>query len=63
MNEAERVSLIIDRYVRNEGDRIELKKTLTPQIIQFLLRWDSYKEMVMEDRIIEIVMKKDAGGL
>jgi len=58
MNEAERVALIVDRYVRNERDREELKKTLTPAIVQFLLRWDSDKEMVMEERIIEIVMKK-----
>jgi hypothetical protein len=58
MNEAERVSLIIDKYIRNENDRVEMKKTLTPLIIQFLLRWDNDKEVVMEDRIIEIVMKK-----
>lgn len=58
MNEAERAHVIIDRYIRNEDDRAELKKHLTPLIVQFLLRWDNDKELVMEERIVEIVMKK-----
>src|SRR5512135_3529642 len=58
MNEAERAHNIIDRYIRNEGDREDLKKRLTPAIITFLLRWDTDKELVLEERIVEIVMRK-----
>lgn len=60
-NDAERAHAIIDKYIRNEDDRNTLKKELTPLIIQFLLRWDGDKEMIMEERIVEIVMKKMQG--
>lgn len=58
MNEAERAYAIIDKYVRNENDRVQIKQSLTPAIIQFLLRWEFDRDVGIEEKVIEIVMKK-----
>jgi hypothetical protein len=57
-NEAEIAHAIIDRYVRNKKDREELKKSLTPVAITFLLRWEGERDLDMEERVTGIVMKK-----
>lgn len=57
-NEAERARSMIDKYIRDPKTREELYKGLTPSIIQFLLRWEFDRDENLEERVIEIVMKK-----
>lgn len=58
MNEVERAHLIVDKYIRNDNDRAELKKNMTPLFAQFLIRWITGNDFEMEERIVKIVMKK-----
>jgi chaperonin cofactor prefoldin len=57
-NEAERANALIDKFISDPKDRVELKNTLTPAAITFLLRWEGARDLDMEERVIGIVMKK-----
>jgi hypothetical protein len=57
-NEAERVAQMIDSVPMSAKAKEEIKKTLTPTIIQFLLRWETGRDLEIEDRVISIVMEK-----
>lgn len=57
-NEAEQVAHLIDSVPMTEKAKEEIRNTLTPTIIQFLLRWETGRDLAIEERVIDIVMKK-----